>query len=957
VTLTVTGRVRRAAAALGVAAVVGAVALPPGGLPANAATETPAFTKTVDAVRKHVEIAPDGTRTDKTIDDYHVTISVDRTTELQDQQDVQVTWKGAPKSSNIVFDPNTDNSADMQHPMVILQCRGTATSVSPETCWAPLGFERQNIAREAAPASSEDVGNFPAWRLDRYAAPADRAQFVGLPNPIPTSCKQGDTIAMRIVPFIAADGTRYYASGNHTECGKRPPEAPFAGDLTNASTAFPDNAAFVPTDSDGTGSYRFNVRDATTNASLGCSATISCALVVIPIVGISCDPGLDDDDPGQSPTDDPYYVAGRPDRAVAACEENARVSGSVADFARAVSGQYWWSSSNWRNRVVVPLGFQKVSAGCTDAQASSDAAFYGSELIYRAALQWGFRLCETGAPTFDHVATTEILGRSLVGSGAVDAAFGSRAPDFLFQKPIAQAPVAATGFAISFVLDDQNKKQVTKLRLTPRLLAKLITESYPTSPTIANSYGIPVNYGNTTRSDYPLKDNPNNLVADPEFKALNPGVAEGIGRGDTLVMPSTPSDIVYALTAYINADPEARAWLDGQPDPWGMVVNPNYRGIPLPTYSWPLLDTWDAPGMTEQNSPYGPCGRGTVSRPPYLSSLIAAPVQRLAAIGLAIRFAIPYEQWCSSVSNVDGEIVDYRISRIPRQIPGVRIMLGLTSLGDADFYGLETAELETSSTAPVPPGAFTTRRRTFAGPTGASLRAAFGTLQRNSQTNIWDLSAKKLRSVPSAYPGAMLVYADIPTTGLSAADAKTYSSILKYMIGAGQVSGDAVGELPGGFLPLTATNGLGVLAACTNEAVTHIAAQDGKLPCRPTAPPSSTHTTPSPGSTSPSPSTSTSSASGPPTSATPSPTTSSAASAGTDGPSTSTGNTPTPTRSGSAAPISPGVTSAPPQQAVNKISGPSTSSFRILGILAVILLLVGPLTAPGVLLMRRRQSP
>ena len=55
--------------------------------------------------------------------------------------------------------------------------------------------------------------------------------------------------------------------------------------------------------------------------------------------------------------------------------------------------------------------------------------------------------------------------------------------------------------------------------------------------------------------------------------------------------------MISALTAYIDADPEARAWLDGKPDPWGMVVNPNYKGIELPDKSWPLLDTFVPPKL------------------------------------------------------------------------------------------------------------------------------------------------------------------------------------------------------------------------------------------------------------------------------------------------------------------------------------------------------------------------
>ena len=46
----------------------------------------------------------------------------------------------------------------------------------------------------------------------------------------------------------------------------------------------------------------------------------------------------------------------------------------------------------------------------------------------------------------------------------------------------------------------------------------------------------------------------------------------------------------------------------------------------------------------------------------------------------------------------------------------------------------------------------------------------------------------------------------------------------------GQVSGLGVGQLPPGYLPLTATDGLGALSAYTLEAATAVRTQDGKVP-------------------------------------------------------------------------------------------------------------------------------
>ena len=44
--------------------------------------------------------------------------------------------------------------------------------------------------------------------------------------------------------------------------------------------------------------------------------------------------------------------------------------------------------------------------------------------------------------------------------------------------------------------------------------------------------------------------------------------------------PTGRSDIAYRVLEYVLADPAARAWLDGEPDEAGMVVNPWYSTNP-----------------------------------------------------------------------------------------------------------------------------------------------------------------------------------------------------------------------------------------------------------------------------------------------------------------------------------------------------------------------------------------
>jgi hypothetical protein len=82
----------------------------------------------------------------------------------------------------------------------------------------------------------------------------------------------------------------------------------------------------------------------------------------------------------------------------------------------------------------------------------------------------------------------------------------------------------------------------------------------------------------------------------------------------------------------------------------------------------------------------------------------------------------------------------------------------------------------------------------------------------------------------AAYPGTMVIYAAVPTTGLPPTDAKDYAAVLRYVATKGQTPGLGVGDLPPGYLPLTKANGLGELAGYTWAAANAVAAQKGALP-------------------------------------------------------------------------------------------------------------------------------
>jgi hypothetical protein len=414
------------------------------------------------------------------------------------------------------------------------------------------------------------------------------------------------------------------------------------------------------------------------------------------------------------------------------------------------------------------------------------------------------------------VQTGEPQARNLLAAGSVTAALVSEPPSSPYPRPVVEAPIAASGFAIAFDVDNARHDPVQQLRLTPRLLAKLLTESYPAEIGVQHDHVA-------------LSGNPLNIAADPEFVALNPGIATRMATegAATILALGSNSDVTRALTSYLDADPEARAGLDGTPDPWGMVVNPAYRHIALPVDVWPLLDTFIPESI--ENTNVNDCL--AQDKVPFLP-LVASPVSRMESITLAMQFSLLNSQTvCALVGDTsEGE----KLVAQGRQTSGYRFMLGVTSLGDAHRYGLRTASLQTA----VSPGAaakFTsTVGRTFVAPTDASLAAAARLLRPDSAHGMWALPYASLHApgpAAAAYPGFMLVYVAAPTSGLKpASDASRLADFVRFAAGTGQVPGSGNGRLPAGFLPLTDGNGLGAQARYAQAAAGAIAAQTGDLP-------------------------------------------------------------------------------------------------------------------------------
>ena len=686
----------------------------------------------------------DGTVT--TLDSRTVTATVDRTTNLRGRERVVVSWSGARPSGGRTPSPYGIDGYKQEYPVVIMQCRGiddptlpSDEQLQPETCWTTTEIQRRSsVSRTDA-----------VWLHDLYATPEERVDQ-GAGEGVDPSCYLPPAVlTQHYLPFVGADGTVYEMCSVET----RAPEAAVGDNALPAAemTGF--------TGIDGTGSVKFEIRTDVENESLGCSADVPCSLVVIPIMGISC---MDGD------------AACNADGRFEPGSLNTDPSGTDGQVDPAVSPAYWWTASNWRNRITIPLDFALPPDVCDILDDRAPVDMYGSELLAQASLQWAPAYClRDDRFKFRHNRQIESASLRLLTTGTAAAAFVSEPADPLtVTEPLGYAPTAVTGFGIAYSIDlPGNAGEVTDLKVTPRLLAKLLTESYGSVPDV--------------RTGHPgLAGNPLNLTYDPEFQELNPGIAKTDELAAAVLLAlSQPSDVTYALTSYIAADPEAMAFIAGEEDPWGMTVNPDYTGLELPVEEWPLLDTYVRPN---ENSA---CWKSVST--PWLQ-LMAAPVSTMRTVSNALLDAWPYTQ---SKCNLDPTYSPPKVSigrGSERQPYGNRFMIGLTSLGDAERYALDTAELRTAGTG---------TSAQFVGASASSLSAALAATSQDETGAPFLVDYDALSA--TAYPGTMIVHTAALLSGLPATSAADVAQFIETATTEGQIEGSGNGELPAGFLPIT----------------------------------------------------------------------------------------------------------------------------------------------------------
>jgi hypothetical protein len=495
----------------------------------------------------------------------------------------------------------------------------------------------------------------------------------------------------------------------------------------------------------------------------------------------------------------------------------------------------------WANRVAFPLDFNPVDSPCK--LGSDERRMVGTELAVGAITSWQPHLCSApNTKPYAFSAISDNQARQQVASGVAGAAGMAVVSDPYSadevdpSDPPVYAPLTLSGLVIGMNIEriDFDRSgtvrepaetqikgtRITNVNLTPRLVAKLLTESYARS--FLSTGPRPADY------DW-LQNNPQTITFDEDFLRFNPEfriISVGSPRTMTaLTVEFSTSDAAAAVWRWILADPEAKAWLDGAPDPWGMKVNPYYAttasanrngapfGDPLPS-GFPKNDPY-----CFQNPPQG----SVTPRPlclsdfnPYVNSMVlAASGTRGANDGSAtVHDDGATHQSSSTWWSAEG----------PEPL-GTRSFLSITDSASAARFGLQTARLSQAGDDGD--------ARTFIAADQTGMVAA----QRSMVPSAVDstvLVNDPSKQAPGAYPLTLLTYAAAFPASLDQASRDDYARFIEYAVGAGQTPGLDFGDLPPGYAPLDST-----LVTTAQKAATNL--RNGTVPAPP--PPTTTPST------------------------------------------------------------------------------------------------------------------
>ncbi|GAB3396723.1 hypothetical protein GCM10027515_00110 [Schumannella luteola] len=557
------------------------------------------------------------------------------------------------------------------------------------------------------------------------------------------------------IPFQAVDGTLY----TNVKDGQRMPGIdPNTNQFFTKYTT--NEVPWAGSGADGTGSIKFEMQTKVQAPGLGCGDANRAA---------------------------DGTVTGR------ACWLVAVPRGAADTGSRQVdqSALFW---DQWKHRIAVRLDFRPIGDVC--AIGAAERQLQGSELMAGAVASWQPTLCTAkGGDAYTILSGTESDALAIAnGANSGPMALSSRPLQGDIEDDLQYAPVALTGLAISFAIDRQPslsgstpdeyleraKLPFTSMNLTPRLVAKLLTSSYRDAlPYFSDRSHI--------------AKNPRNIAFDPDFQAINdpewkyqaiatPAIADAL-------VPQGRSDSAWAIWAYVMSDQDARDFLSGKPDPWGMTVNkwasdsvdfaPRGEGdqtlaITYPNDTFPKAD----PVETAESATGGPIN--LVTWRPFVNDLDTSAYKTLRGDGQVL-------------GGWNAQAAPPQYDKTGRDLPGAQAVIGVTDTSAASRYQTITASLRNAAGKFVAPSA------------ESMLAAAAAMTATPTQRQVYSLdnTSAAAAAAPTAYPLTVPVYAAVSPKMSDATLRASFAAFIRYAVSdAAQTTGQGVGQLPEGYAPL-----------------------------------------------------------------------------------------------------------------------------------------------------------
>jgi hypothetical protein len=462
----------------------------------------------------------------------------------------------------------------------------------------------------------------------------------------------------------------------------------------------------------------------------------------------------------------------------------------------------WWDS--WKHNMAFKLDFKPTAQRC--AIGGTEKQLSGSELVSGAISSWQPNLC-TGAAKSTFVFSTGNEAAALTKASSTipsPLALTSRALQASGVDPVQYAPISISGLAIAFAVDKyavpgivpgkttpreyiaKNTSPFNSMNLTPRLVAKLLTNSYWLSLPAADRRHIGYVDGSHTGNNAP------SLVADKDFLTKQTGdewdyqYLASISLSDLLV-PKGQSDEANRLWEYALSDQEGRDFLSGEADEWGMKVNPFYStvtntysaALPLPTVTFPKADPITV-ADTLKDSTQGNDSINLLTYRPLTANFSTGAYNALRGDGQILG------SWNPAKKAYD---------KSPRELMGTQKVLAVTTTEAAARYHNVTASLRN------PAGQ-------FVAPTMESMTAAAAAMvptSANAAVRSFDFSSSAAKDASGAYPLTMPVYAALNPLQTDAALRSTYANFIRFAVKDGQIPGVGVGQLPAGYASIPQT--------------------------------------------------------------------------------------------------------------------------------------------------------